>query len=121
MRTRRVGDGESKGFDAPDEAGGPGLLGGEGRVPDGEDLGTLVDALEAFLGLGDRFDRRDPEFLDKRRVQRDADALPPVLHAQDGAGHRAAEAKTFFAEGRFEKAVGLGGREEIDHRFDADG
>jgi len=29
---------------------------------------------------------------------------------QDGAGHGAAEAKILFAEGRFEKAVGLGGR-----------
>src|SRR5260370_28894966 len=112
---------KSEGFDAPDEAGGPGFLGGERRAPKGENLRALVDALEAFLGFGDRFDRRNPEILDKGRVQRDANALPAVFHAKDGAGHGATKAKIFLAERRFKKAVGLGGRKEVDKRFDADG
>jgi len=59
----RVADGESEGFDAPDEADGPGFLGGEAGVPDGENLRTLIDAFETFLGLRNRFNRRDPELF----------------------------------------------------------
>src|SRR5207302_7759741 len=66
---RRRGGGESEGFDAPDEASGPGLLGGERRAPDGEDLRALIDALETFLGFGNRFNRGDPEIFDERSVQ----------------------------------------------------
>src|SRR5216683_7468047 len=117
----RVGDGESEGFDAPDEAGGPGFLGGERGAPEGEDLRALVDALETFLGFGNGFDGGDPEFFDERRVQRDADALPAIFHAQNRAGQRAAEAKIFLAGGGFEETVRLGGGKEIDDGFDADG
>src|SRR6266700_502480 len=113
-------DANSEGFDAPDEAGGPGFLGGERGAPEGENLRALVDAFETFLGFGDRFDRRNPKIFDEGRMQRDADALPAVFHAQDGAGHGTTEAKIFLAEGRFKKAVGLGGGKEIDDRFDAD-
>ena len=59
-----VGEGESEGFDAPDEAGGPGFLGGERGAPEGENLRALVDAFETFLGFGDRFDRRNPKIFD---------------------------------------------------------
>lgn len=116
-----VGEGESEGFDAPDEAGGPGFLGGERRTPEGENLRALVDAFETFLGFGDRFDRRNPKIFDEGRVQGDANALPAVFHAQDGAGHGTTEAKVFLAERRFKKAVGFRGGKKIDDRFDADG
>src|SRR5713226_10145445 len=101
----------SKGFNAPDEAGGPGFLGGQRGTPEGEDLRALVDALETFLGFGDRFDGGDPKLFDERSVQGDADALPAVFHAQDGAGQYATETKIVAAGGRFKEAVGLGGRE----------
>ncbi len=91
--------------------GGPGFGGGEGGAPEGENLRALVDALEAFFGFGDGFDGSDPELLDKRSVQGDAEALPAVFHAQDGAGQYATEAKILAAGGRFKEAVGLGGRE----------
>src|SRR5947207_1393470 len=52
---RRRGGGESEGFDAPGEASGPGLLGGKRRAPAGEDLRALIDALESFVGFGDRY------------------------------------------------------------------
>jgi len=81
-----VGGGELKGFDAADEAGGPGFLGGEGGAPDGEDLGALVDALEAFFGFGDGFDGGDPELFGCGSVKGDAHALPAIFHAQDRAG-----------------------------------
>src|SRR5580704_14367334 len=111
----------SEGFDAPDEAGEPGLLCGEGGLPDGEDLGTLVDALEAFFGFGDGFNRSYPKFLRAGGVKSDANALPAVFHAEHWAGERAAEAKILRTFGRFKKAVGLGGSEEVDNRFDANG
>ena len=44
-------------------------------MPDGEDLRTLVNALETFLGFGDRLDGRDPEFFDKRRVDHPLDEI----------------------------------------------
>ncbi len=47
-----------------------------GGAPESEDLRALVDALETFLGFGDRFDGGDPKLFDERGVQRDADALP---------------------------------------------
>src|ERR1700704_4487412 len=100
---------KSEGFDAPDEAGGPGFLGGERGAPEGENLGALVDALEALLGFGDGFDRGDPELLGCRGVQGNADALPAVFHAQDGTGQRATESKIVAAGGSIEEAVGLWG------------
>src|SRR5438552_1846706 len=112
---------KSKGFDAPDEPGHPGFLCAERRAPDGQNLRTLINALETFLGFRDRFDRRNPELLDERRVQRDADALPAVFHAQDGTGQRTTEAKMVAARRRLKEAVGFGGRKKIDDRFDAHG
>src|SRR5207245_214562 len=99
----------------------PGFLCGERRAPDGENLRALVDALKTLLGLGDCFNRRNPEILDERSMQRNADALPAVFHPQDWAGHATTEAKILFAERSFKKAVGLRGRKEIDNRLDADG
>ena len=90
-------------------------------MPDGENLGTLVDTLETFLGFGNRFNRSYPEFLCAGRVKRDADALPAVFHAKQRGGQNAAEAKVLRPLGRFEKTVGLGGGEKIDDGFDADG
>jgi hypothetical protein len=66
-------------------------LGGEQGAPEGEDLGALVDALETFLGFGNRSDRGDPELL---------------------------EAKIVTACRRFEEAVRLCGREKIDDRLE---
>src|SRR5260370_1931206 len=68
----------SERFDAPDEADGPGLLGGEAGVPDGENLRALIDALETFLGFGNRFNWRDPELLRPQRMERTPCALPAV-------------------------------------------
>jgi len=117
-----VGDENSlEGFDAPDEAREPGLLCGKSRLPDGEDLGTLVDALEAFFGFGDGFNRSDPKFFSAEGVKSDANALPAVLHAEHLAGECATEAEILRAFGRFKKTVGLGGSEEVDNRFDANG
>src|SRR5580692_12290456 len=90
-------------------------------MPNGENLGALVNALEAFLGFGNRLDRSDPKFHCAGRVKSDADALPAVFHAKQRAGQRSAEAKIFGPLRCFKKAVGLGGSEEIDDRFDADG
>jgi hypothetical protein len=89
--------GELKGFDAPDEAGGPVFLSGEAGAPDGENLGTLVDAFEAFFGLGDGFNGSDPELIGSGSVQRETNALPAVFHAQHRAGERAAEAQILRA------------------------
>ena len=108
-------------FDAPDQAGEPWILCGESWMPDGQDLGALVDALETFLGFGNRFNRSYPEFFGARGVKSDADALPAVFHAKHGAWEDAAEAKILRAFWRFEEPVGFGGSEKIDHRFDADG
>src|SRR6267378_5452432 len=116
-----MSDRKSERFNAPDEAGGPGFLGGERGAPEGEDLGALIDALEALFGFGDGFDGRDPELLGCWSVQDNADALPAVFHAQDGTGQHAAEAKIVAAGGRFKEAVRLGGRQEIDDGLDANG
>jgi hypothetical protein len=116
---RRVGNGESEGFDAPDEADGPGFLGSEAGVPDGENLRTLIDALETFLGFGNRLNRRDPEFLGGKRMEKNADALPAVFHAERRRGERPAETKILRAGRRFEETIGLGRREQIDNRLDA--
>ena len=111
----------SEGFDAPDEAGKPRFLRGERWMPDGEDLGTLIDALETFFGFGDGFNRSYPKFFSAGRVKSDADALPAVLHAEHRAGECAAEAEILRTLGRFKKTVGLGRSEEVDDRFDANG
>src|SRR5438445_13863403 len=113
-----VGYEESESFDAPDKARGPGFLGGERRAPEGENLRALVNAFEPFLGFGNRLDGGNPELFDEGRVQGDADALPAVFHAQDGARHGTTKAKIFLAEGRFKKTVRLCGRKEIDDRLD---
>ena len=108
-------------FDAPDEAGGPGFLGVEGGAPEGENLGALVDAFETFFGFGNSFNRGDPEFFHQGRVQRDADALPAIFHAEDGAGKRAAETQVHAGRWRLEEAVWLRGSEKIDDGLNADG
>ena len=51
-------------------------------MPDGKDLGALVDALETFLGFGNRFNWSDPEFFCAWRMQSDAYALPAIFHAK---------------------------------------
>src|SRR5260370_41415452 len=112
---------ELKGFDAPDEAEGPGLLGGEAGVPDGENLRTLIDTLETFLGFGNRFNGRDPELFGRKRVENNADALPAVFHAEDRSGERPAETQILLASRCFEEAVGLSRCEQINNRLDAQG
>ena len=110
-----------EGFYAPDEAREPRLLRGQWRMPNGEDLRALVDAFEAFLGFGDRFNRSYPKFFCAGGVKRDADALPAVFHAKQRGGQNAAEAKILLPLGRFKKTVGLGRSKKIDDGFDADG
>src|SRR4029079_9595757 len=107
-----------KGFDPPNEASEPGFLRRQRRIPDGEYLRTLVDALETFLGFGNRLNRSDPQFLSARRVNRDADALPAVFHAKQRSGQDAAEAQILPSLWRFKKAVRLGRSQEIDYGFD---
>ena len=75
-----------EGFDAPEEVGGPGFGGGEGRAPEGENLRALVDALKTFFGFGNGFDGGNPELLGAWRVERDADALPAVFDAEGRTG-----------------------------------
>src|SRR5216684_2196924 len=111
----------SEGFDAPDEAEGPGFLGGKAGVPDGENLRALIDALETFLGFGDRFNGRDPELFGRKRVENNADALPAVFHAEDGSGKRPAETKILVASRCFKEAIGLSRCEQIHNRLDAQG
>ena len=94
---------------------------GEVGTPDCENLGALVDALEAVFGFGDGFDGSDPELFGKGRMQADADALPSVFHFEHGTGQDSAEAQVLRAGGRLEEAIRLGRREEIDDGFDADG
>src|SRR5258708_4826618 len=110
-----IGNGESEGFDAPDEAEGPGFLGGKAGVPDGENLRTLIDALETLLGFGNRFNGRDPELLGRQCMNNQADALPTVFHAEDRSGERPAETKILVASRCLEEAIGFGGREQIDN------
>ena len=119
-RSELLGSKSLERFDTPNEAGGP-VLSGKGGAPDGENLGALVDALETFLGFGNRLNRRDPEFLDQRRMQSDSDALPAVLHAEDGARKGATETQIHTARGGFEEAVGLRRCEQVSDGFDADG
>src|SRR6266850_7142632 len=64
----RLGDRGLERFDTPDDAGGPVFLSGEAGTPDGENLGTLVDAFETLLGLGNGLNRCDPEFLHQWRM-----------------------------------------------------
>src|SRR5580692_6133034 len=89
-------------------------------MPNGENLGALVDALEASFGFGDGFDGSNPKFRCTGRVKGDANALPAVFEAEQRTRKRAAEAEILRAAGRFEKAVGFGGCEKIDDRLDAD-
>src|SRR6266850_7868243 len=63
-----LGDRGLERFDTPHDAGGPVFLSGEAGTPDGENLGTLVDAFETLLGLGNGLNRRDPEFLHQWRM-----------------------------------------------------
>ena len=111
----------SERFDAPDEADGPGLLGGEAGVPDGENLRALIDALETFLGFGDRFNGRDPELFGRKRMENNADALPAVFHAEDGSGERPAETQILVTSRCFKEAIGLSRCEQINNRLDAQG
>src|SRR5262245_32772058 len=111
----------SERFEAPDEAAGPYFLCGERRTPDGENLRALIDALEAFFGFGDGFNRRDPESFRQWRMQSGAHALPAVFHAQDGRGERAAEAQIGMAVGSFKEAVRLRGRQKVDDGLDPHG
>src|SRR6266700_482999 len=111
----------SERFETPDEAGGPHFLRCQRRAPDREDLRALVDALEAFFGFGNGLNRRDPESFGQRRVQRRANSLPAVFHAQDGRRERAVEAKIRMAAGSFKEAVRLGGRQKVDNGFNSNG
>src|SRR6266568_3198578 len=111
----------SERFEAPDEAGGPHFLRCQRRAPDRKDLRPLIDALETLFGFGYGLNGRDPESFGQRRVQRGANALPPVFHAQDGRGERAVEAKIRMAAGSFEEAVRLGGRQKVDDGFNSNG
>lgn len=90
-------------------------------MPDSEDLGTLVDALESLFRFGHGFNGSDPEFFCAGRVKSDTDALPAIFHAEHGTGKCAAEAKILRSFGSFKKTVGLGGSEEVDDGLDADG
>src|SRR6266849_8047663 len=54
-------------------------------------------------------------------MKSNAEALPAVFHAEDWSGERAAETQIFVAGGRFEEAIRLGWREQIDNRLDAQG
>src|SRR5260370_21177001 len=104
-----IGNGESQGFDAPDEAEGPGFLGGKAGVPDGENLRTLIDALETLLGFGNRFNGRDPELLGRQRMNDHADALPTVCHSEDRSGESPAETKILVPSRFLEETISLGG------------
>src|SRR5438445_4591436 len=93
----------------------PGLRGGERGTPDGQDLRALVDPLEAFFRFGDGFNRRNPELLGARSVERYANALPAIFHAKRGAWNAAAEAQILRAGRSLEETIRLGRREEIQH------
>ena len=67
-------------LDAPDQAAEPGVSAGEVGIPHRQNLRALIDAFESFFGFRNSFDRRDPELLRARRMQRDLHALPAVFH-----------------------------------------
>src|SRR5260370_35845020 len=115
------GRGRSKRFDAPEEVGGPGFGGGKGGAPEGENLRALVDALEAFFGFGNGFDRGNPELLGARGVERDADALPAVFDAGGGARDGTAEAQILRSRRGREETGEFAGREKIEDGLYAQG
>ena len=54
-------------------------------------------------------------------MESNAYALPAVFHAEDRSGERPAETQILAAGRRFEEAIGLGWRKQIDNRLDAQG
>src|SRR5579859_2238448 len=90
-------------------------------MPQSENLRALVDALKTFLGFGDRLNRSNPEILGTGCVKRDADTLPAILDMEQRAAQDPAETEILRTFWRFKKTVWLGGSEEVDNRFDADG
>src|SRR5260370_13330083 len=96
----------SERFDAPDEAEGPGFLGSEAGVPDGENLRALIDAFETFLGFGNRFNWRDPELFGRKPVESNANALRAIFHPETRRGERPADTQIRVTSRCFNVAIG---------------
>jgi len=90
-------------------------------MPDGEDLGALVDALEAFLGFGNGLDGETQNSSTSGACNETRTRCHPSSMRRMGPGMEPLKRRFCFAEGVSKKRSGLGGREEIDDRFDADG
>src|SRR5579859_18521 len=87
--------------------------------PHGKNLRTLIDALEAFLGFGDGFDRRDPVITRVRGLDGYADFLPFIDEAQLRRGRGAEPAQGIPFARHFDITIGRVWREEIDNELEA--
>lgn len=105
---------------APEEASSEGSVRGELRSPQRENLGALINALEAALGFGDGLNRSHPKSIRVGGLQHNAKALPAILHPQGRAGKRAGKAQILRAARSLKKAVRLCRCQQIYHRFDTE-
>ncbi len=74
----RVGFRRARRFHAQAYFSRPGLAGGEFQGPNRQDLRTLIDTLEAFLGFGYGLDGCDPKLFGKRGLDGGGDVLPLI-------------------------------------------
>src|SRR3984957_13939280 len=107
-------------LDTPHESAEPGIAADEVWIPDRQNLRPLVHAFETLFRFRGCFNRRNPEMLRPRRMQRDLQALPTIFQSQRRPRHRSAEAKILFAVGSFEKSVSCVRSQQIGHRLEAD-
>src|ERR1700680_3775844 len=99
--------------------GGPGFCGGKRWAPHRQDLRALVDTFKPFFGFRYSFNRGNPKLFCAWSVERDANTLPAVFDSECGARNAAAKAEVLRPRRSLKKAIGLGRRQEIQHRFDA--
>src|SRR5882762_3149231 len=97
---------------------GPGFGSGERWMPYRQDLRALVDALETFFGFRDGLNRGNPKLLGARSMQRYANALPTIFHAQRGTRDAAAEAQVLRPAWGLEKTIWFSWREKIQYGLD---